>query len=66
MTRRYIVWNESKTCGFVTTDEQLAYEVRKSADMNCHDKFGNVSYAARGFCDDWANDNCAIEVRDDL
>ena len=58
----YIVWNEAKTEGFVTTDKQLAYEVRKSASENCYDQNGKLSNVAVAFCDEWFEDNCIIEV----
>lgn len=63
MTEEYfIVWNESKTEGFITTDEQLAYEVRKSAVDNCFDKDGRCSTVGQAFCEAWAQDNCTTEV----
>lgn len=58
----YIVWNESKTEGFVTSDKQLAYEVRKSSSTNCYDIDGNPSLVAVTFCETWYEDNCTIEV----
>lgn len=58
----FIVWNEAKTEGFVTTDKQLAYEVRKSADTNCFDAEGRRSRVAQQFCEDWCQDQCTIEV----
>lgn len=58
----YIVWNEDKTEGFVTTDKQLAYEVRKSSDTNCHTKDGVLSSVAVAFCEAWYEHNCTIEV----
>lgn len=59
--KRYIVWNETKTEGFITFDAQLAYEVRKSSDTNCFDEFGNHSAVGVAFCERWFNDNCTIE-----
>ncbi len=59
---RFIVWNESRTEGFVTTDEQLAYEVRKSSDTNCFDSEGRFSQVGAAFCKAWADDHCAIEI----
>lgn len=46
----FIVWNEHKTEGFITTDEQIAYEVRKGSDSNCFDVDGNESKLGRNFC----------------
>lgn len=57
----FIVWNELKTEGFVTDDEQLAYEVRKSADTNCVDKDYCLSQVAVAFCHRWCDDNCTME-----
>ena len=59
--KAFIVWNAAKTEGFVTTDEQLAYEVRKSADTNCFDKDGRQSRVGQQFCEDWCNDTCSIQ-----
>lgn len=59
---KYIVWNEAKTEGFITTDKQLAYEVRKSAETNCYDKDGNFSIVAKQFCERWVDDSCTIEI----
>jgi hypothetical protein len=58
----YIVWNQDKTEGFVTTDYGLAYEVRKSADTNCCGSDGNQSTVAVAFCERWCDDACTIEV----
>lgn len=60
----YIVWNEAKTEGFVTTDKQLAYEVRKGSDSNCFDEKGIPSEIAVAFCLRWCEDNCTIEVKE--
>lgn len=60
----FIVWNEAKTEGFATTDEQLAYEVRKSSDTNCYTKDGDPSVVAMAFCDRWHEDACTIETVD--
>lgn len=59
--KAYIVWNESKTEGFVTTDRQLAYEARKGAESNCSDENGRRSLVAVEFANYWINDNCTIE-----
>jgi hypothetical protein len=56
----YLVWNEAKTEGFVSTDKQLAYEVRKSSDSNCFDENGNRSNVGVAFCDNWGEDNCTM------
>jgi len=61
-TEVYIVWNAAKTAGFVTTDKQLAYEVRKSADSNCYDANGRVSLTAQAFCNEFFDEDCTIEV----
>ena len=45
----YIVWNQEKTEGFITDDEQLAYEVQKSAESNCYRKNGSESKVAKIF-----------------
>lgn len=57
----WVVWNEARTEGFVTTDQKLAYEVRKSASSNCYDAEGNRSDVAVAFCERWSADNCTIE-----
>ncbi len=59
---RYIVWNADKTEGFATTDEQLAYEVRKSADTNCYDENGRYSEVGAEFCNRYSEEHCTIEV----
>lgn len=56
----WIVWNEAKTEGFATTDEQLAYEVRKGATSNCFTD-GDRSDVGIAFADRWVDDNCTIE-----
>jgi len=63
MKTYYIVWNESKTIGFITTEYQLAYEARKGSDSNCYDENGIVSKIAKAFCEATINDNCTIEVK---
>ena len=60
--KTFIVWNADKSEGFVTTDEQLAYEVRKSADTNCFTHDGQVSPVAIAFCNRWCMDECTLEV----
>ena len=59
--KAYIVWNADKSEGFVTTDYQLAYEVRKGCESNCYDEKGRLSRTAVQFCDDWYYDDCTIE-----
>ena len=54
--KMYIVWNENRTEGFITDDEQLAYEVRKGSDTNCVDRHGYVSKVAVAFCEAHADD----------
>jgi hypothetical protein len=61
MKTYYIVWNGSKTEGFITADHPLAYEVRKSAASNCYDTDGNPSPVGVAFCERWWEDNCTIE-----
>jgi len=61
--KHYIVWNEGKTEGFVTTSPCLAYEVRKSADSNCTDENGDPSPVAVAFCNRWWEDDCTIEEK---
>lgn len=60
--RHFIVWNHDKTEGFVTTDQQLAYEVRKSADSNCWTADGEYSPVGVAFCNRWGNEDCTMEV----
>lgn len=56
-----IVWNAARTEGFATTDEQLAYEVRKSADSNCYHIDGEPSPVAREFCERWFPGTCTTQ-----
>lgn len=63
MTKRYIVWkNDEREIGIVTTDAQLAYELRKGT-MNT---LGLISYE---FMDSWgditADYDCIIEEMTD-
>lgn len=58
----YIVWNEEKTEGFITSSQSLAYDVRKSSDDNCYDESGDHSPVAEAFCNRWLWDNCTIEI----
>lgn len=57
----FIVWNKDKTEGFVTVDQALAYEVRKSADTNCFTQGGEYSPVAVAFCDRWGDEDCTTE-----
>lgn len=58
----YIVWNEAKTEGYATTEHQLAYEVRKGSDTNCHhEATGEQATIAVAFCEAYADQNCTIE-----
>lgn len=50
MRKVYIVWNNDKTEGFVTLDEQVAYEARKGAISNCYHEDGTRSKLAQKFC----------------
>lgn len=59
----YIVWNENKTANFITTDKQLAYEVRKGAESNCYDKNGTFNKESLDFCENWWSDDCTIELK---
>lgn len=60
----WIVFNEARTEGFVTNDEQLAYEVRKSSGTNCYDMAGEHSPVGAAFCERWAQDNCETVAYD--
>ena len=57
----WIVWNNAKTEGFATTDQQLAYEVRKSSDTNCFNANGERSNVAVEFCNQWGGEDCTTE-----
>lgn len=58
----FIVWNEGKTEGFVTNDEQLAYETRKASESNCyHEDDGTVASTAQAFIDEWGDTNCTVQ-----
>ena len=62
MAKEYwIVWNADRTEGFITEDQQLAYEVRKSSDTNCFDYNGRRSDVAIAFCDAWGDQDCTME-----
>lgn len=57
----YVVWNEDKSEGYATTDQQLAYEVRKSADSNCYTENGEPAQLARNFCELYGEGDCTIQ-----
>lgn len=59
--KAYIVWNEAETEGFVTTDNQLAYEVRKGSTDNCYNENGERSAVGQAFTEAYAWDNCTIQ-----
>jgi len=59
--KAFIVWNEDRTEGFVTTDAQLAYEVRKGSDTNCVNEDGKPSKVGATFCDVFSEENCTIQ-----
>lgn len=61
-TTIYIVWNEDKTEGYATTDQQLAYEVRKSADSNCYTATGKPAPLGQYFCGLYGDGNCTTQV----
>lgn len=59
----FLVLNEDKTEGFFTTNEALAYEVRKSSESNCfNSKTGEWSSVGAKFCDAWSQDSCSTQV----
>jgi hypothetical protein len=60
--KAFIVWNKDKTEGFVTTDRQLAYEVRKGSESNCFHENGNQSCVAQQFCNEWSiGEDCTMQ-----
>lgn len=59
--KAFIVWNESKTEGFVTTDKGLAYEIRKGAISNAYTENGDCSYIGIAFAMRYLHDNCTSE-----
>lgn len=60
----FVVWNEARTEGFITTDYQLAYEVRKSAESNCCDEDGRLNKVAVEFCERHGAGNCTLQAFD--
>ena len=52
----YIVWNNDRTEGYVTFDEQVAYEARKGAQSNCFDPNGTQMKLAQAFCEVYSHD----------
>jgi len=62
MRKVYIVWNNDRTEGFVTADEQMAYEARKGAISNCYSSEGIKSELATRFCEVYSEEeDCTIE-----
>lgn len=59
--KHYIVWSAYKIEGFITTDKQLAYEVRKSSDTNCYTKDGIHSSVGAAFCLAHCDEECTIQ-----
>lgn len=57
----YIVWNESRTEGFITNEHQLAYEVRKGSVGNCYREDGTYSKVGVEFAETFMDENCTIE-----
>lgn len=57
----WIVWNNAKTEGFATTDQQLAYEVRKGAGSNCFTSDGMYAPVAVEFINKWGDEDCTTE-----
>lgn len=47
----YIVWNNTRTEGYVTFDKGVAYEARKGAESNCFDADGTQMKLAQAFCE---------------
>jgi hypothetical protein len=47
----YIVWNAARTEGYITFDQQVAYEARKGAESNCFDEDGTQMKLAQAFCE---------------
>jgi len=62
MARAFIVWNKERTEGFVTFDDGLAYEVRKSSTFNCFTSEGRKSVVGQAFCEQWGYWDCTTEV----
>jgi len=56
----YIVWNAARTEGYITFDEQVAYEARKGAESNCFDENGTQMKLAQAFCEIYSGSDDAI------
>lgn len=60
---KYRVYNNDKSACFETTDLQLAYEVRKGADTNCHCDDAELQRKAIEFCEKYSwEEDCTIEI----
>lgn len=55
----YIVWNDTRTEGYVTFDQQVAYEARKGAESNCFDENGTQMKLAQAFCEVYSGEHNA-------
>ena len=63
---RYRVYNNDKTDYFETDDGQLAYEVRKGSDTNCHCDDPEMTRKALEFCEKYSwYEDCTIEEQQD-
>lgn len=57
----HLVLNNAKTEGFFTTDQQVAYEVRKGADSNCFSAEGRRCNAGVEFCERYSHhEDCTM------
>ena len=62
MSKIYIVWNNKITEGFVTKDYQLAYEVRKGSEGNCHNEDGSRNELGLRFIELYScEEDCTLE-----
>lgn len=60
----YRVYNHDKSDYFETTDKQLAYEVRKGSDTNCHSDDREAALKAVEFCEKYSwHEDCTVEER---
>lgn len=57
----WVVWNEARNEGFVTTDQPLAHAVCNFPAIHCRDSEGNFSELGAKFSEQYGNDNCTIE-----